>query len=534
GMKLVNLSIVAAATCLLATSAHALKTEDRVIKDNYQVEYTKAPGAVNSIGEMFTEGEVYGRLRSNMFWYDWENEDLTNSDLYKRTHDNNQWGMGGSLVYKTGFFNGFGATVGFYGTVPMVNENTVSNSAGTLTANYGKSGKDTYRTRADGTETSMGNFAEAYGEYKNGKTDVKVGRQGIDSIMLATNDTKMIPNTFEAAIVENKDIPDTTVRAGYITSQKLRDHQLFHSILAYDAGQTSIAVKGDKVNGNDDAGVHKGLTVYNIRAAGGDVDPEMVLLTASNKSIPNLKLDAEFVGINDFFNTVIAEANYKIKLNGDWSVTPGVRYLRQMDDGAGAIGGAALSGNVVAFNSSGNPDAAKRANARANYTNPDSVDGSIIMARIVAENGPLALQVGYSKIADDADIIAPWRGFPTGGYTRSMAQVDWIANTKNWAVKATYDFGKAGIIEGFKVAADYENMNFDEAKAYSSGFSDRNIFHVDMWKTFKEIPNTEFKFRFATVNADNLYSGTTPTLGTQATTDYASYDEYRFEINYLF
>ena len=77
-------------------------------------------------------------------------------------------------------------------------------------------------------------------------------------------------------------------------------------------------------------------------------------------------------------------------------------------------------------------------------------------------------------------------------------------------------------------------MNFDEAKAYSSGFSDRNIFHVDMWKTFKEIPNTEFKFRFATVNADNLYSGTTPTLGTQATTDYASYDEYRFEINYLF
>lgn len=67
-MKLVNLSIVAAATCLLATSAHALKTEDRVLKGNYQVEYTKTPGAVNSIGEMFTEGEVYGRIRSNSFF----------------------------------------------------------------------------------------------------------------------------------------------------------------------------------------------------------------------------------------------------------------------------------------------------------------------------------------------------------------------------------------------------------------------------------------------------------------------------------
>lgn len=66
-MKLVKLSMVVAATCLLATSAYALKTEDRVLKANYQVEYTKAPGSVNSFTEMFTEGEVYGRLSSNMF-----------------------------------------------------------------------------------------------------------------------------------------------------------------------------------------------------------------------------------------------------------------------------------------------------------------------------------------------------------------------------------------------------------------------------------------------------------------------------------
>lgn len=530
-MKLVKLSMVAAATCLLATSAYALKTEDRNVKDNYQVEYLKVPGEVNSIKEMFTEGEVYGRLRSNMFWWDWENEDLANADTWKKTHDNNMWGIGGSLVYKTGFLHGFGATVGFYGTVPMVNENVISNAGGTQTANYGKAGKDTYRTRQDGSEASIGVFAEAYGEYKNGKTDIKVGRQGIDSVMIATNDTKMVPNTFEAAVIENKDIPNTTVRAGYIMAQKLRDHQEFHSILAYDAGSTSTADKSRKIYENDDAGVHKGLTIYNIRNAGADVDPEMMLLTLSNKSIPNLKLDAEYVGINGFFNTVIAEANYQIGLGNGWTLTPGIRYLKQMDDGAGAIGGAALSGNVKAFTSGGAVDNTKRNDARANYTNPDSVDGSIIMARLVAANGPLELSAGYSKVSDDADIIAPWRGFPTGGYTRSMAQVDWIANTKNWAVKAVYDFGKAGLIEGFKVAADYENMNFDEAKAYSSALSDRSIFHVDMWKTFKALPNTEFKFRFATVNADNLYS-TAP--GVQSTTDYASYDEYRFEVNYLF
>jgi predicted porin len=196
-----------------------------------------------------------------------------------------------------------------------------------------------------------------------------------------------------------------------------------------------------------------------------------------------------------------------------------------MDDGAGAIGGAALSGKAATNANSGS------AAGRASYTNSASVDGSIFMARLVLADGPLELAVGYSQIADDADIIAPWRGFPTGGYTRSMAQVDWIANTRNWAVKVTYDFGKAGIVPGLKVAADYENMNFDDAKMSSgaSTFSDRTIFHVDAWQTFRALPNTEFKFRFATVNANPVTTKATP-----VTVDYASYNEYRFEINYLF
>lgn len=502
-MKLVKLSMVAAATCLLATSAQALKTEDRNVKDNYQVEYLKTPGAVNSIGEMFTEGDVYGRLRSNMFWWDWDNENAS-------VQDNNMWGLGGSLVYKTGYFHGFGATAGFYGTIPMHDDNL----GPTANTNYGKAGKDTYHTRPDGTEGAMGNFAEAYLEYKAGKTNVKVGRQGIDSMMIATNDTKMIPNTFEAAVIENKNIPDTTVRAGYIMSQKLRDHQTFHSVIAYNTDT-------NKVYGNDDAGVHKGLSTKNIRQKGEDTDPEMVLVTVENKSIQNLKLNAEYIGLSGFFNTVVAEANYQIKLNDSWTLTPGVRYLKQMDDGAGAIGGASLSGKAASLTNTN----AGTSGGRAVYSNPDSVDGSIFMARLVAASGPLELSAGYSKISDDADIIAPWRGFPTGGYTRSMAQVDWIANTKNWAVKAVYDFGKAGVVPGLKIAADYENMDFDDKKAATTGFTDRDIFHVDAWQTFKALPNTEFKFRFATVDAD-------PAVG--ATVDYNSYNEYRFEINYLF
>ena len=514
-MKLVNLSIAAAAACLFATSAHALKTEDRNLKANGQIEYLKAPGAVNSIGEMFKEGEFYGRIRSNMFWWDWENE----YHVPGGTADNNIWGLGGSLVYKTGFYKGFGATVGFYGTTPLTSDNIVPGT----TSNAGKAGKDAYHTRIDGTEGGIGVLAEAYGEYKNGKTDVKIGRQMIESIMLASNDTKMIPNTFEAAMIENKDIPSTTIAAGYVMSQKLRDHQTFHSILAYDSGITGTS-KVDKVNENDDSGVHKGLSLKNIASLKEDANPEMILLTLSNKSIPNLKLDGEYIAIDGFFSTAIAEANYQIGLPGSWTLTPGVRYLRQMDDGAGKIGGAAINGSL------GNDKSGAAYNtAAASYTDPKNADGSILMGRLVLANGPLSLMAGYSDVADKADIIAPWRGFPTGGYTRDMAQVNWIANTQSWMVKADYNFDKAGVIPGLIGAISYADMDFDDKKnlAKSSDFSDRSMVHIDLIQTLKSVPNTEFKFRFAAIDAE-------PSTKTGAPIDGESYNEYRFEINYLF
>jgi len=504
---------------MFATSAHALKTEDRVLKANGQIEYTKIPGAVNSVGEMFTEGELYGRIRSNMFYWDWDSE----FEAYGGTGDNKIWGAGGSLVYKTGFYNGFGATVGFYGTTSLTGDNLVANGcAADGCTNSGKAGKDSYRTRMDGTEANIGVFAEAYGEYKTGKTDIKVGRQIVESIMIASNDTKMVPNTFEGAVIENKDIPNTKVQVGYLVSQKLRDHQTFHSILAYDSGTGSSKVA--KVNQNDDSGVHKGLSLINMGRMGEDTTPGMILVTASNKSIPNLKLDGEYIAIDGFFSTAIAEANYQIGLPGGWTLTPGVRYLSQMDDGAGIMGGASITGAL------GNDKyATSSAAAKASYSDPRNADGSILMERLVLANGPFSLMAGYSKVSDDADIIAPWRGFPTGGYTRDMAQVNWIANTKSWMVKADYDFDKAGVIPGLIGALSYADMDFDETKNVSltSDLTDRSILHLDLIQTFKAIPNAEFKFRFATIDAENSKK-------TSLMIDKESYNEYRFEINYLF
>ena len=50
------------------------------------------------------------------------------------------------------------------------------------------------------------------------------------------------------------------------------------------------------------------------------------------------------------------------------------------------------------------------------YTDPDSLCGRLYAARIDIANGPLRMRLGYTKVSDDADLIAPWRGFPTGGF----------------------------------------------------------------------------------------------------------------------
>jgi len=489
---------VIAATCLVgATSAHALKTDKRDMKNNMSINYKVTPKAVDSVSEMFSEGVLYGRLRSNMFHWDWAN------DRPGKTADNSSWGVGGSLIYSTGYLNGFGATAGMYTTHTIETDNMTT--SGGVTFDAGKAGKDTY-SRATGSGSHIDVLALAYLEYKIAKSSVKVGRQIFESTLLRSNDTKMIPNTFEGLSIESKDVSDTKLRAAYFTRQKLRDHRDFHSVIAVDG-----------FNENDDAGKHKGMSVTNILAAGEDVEPNMLVATVENKSIKGLKLNLDGMYIDGFVSSAIAEVNYKINLGeSGWSLTPGARYIHQMDEGGGAIGGAALNGSLAGTTGSAN-----------GYDDAGSVDGGAWMARLKLAKGAGSITAGYSAINDDADIIAPWRGFPTGGYTRSMAQYNWEANTKSWMLKAGYDFGKAGMVEGLRGALDYAEMDYDDEKLAAGGLSktDRNIVHLDVFKTFKSAPNLELKLRAAMINADT-------TAGQAA--DYNSYNEYRFEVNYLF
>jgi predicted porin len=124
-------------------------------------------------------------------------------------------------------------------------------------------------------------------------------------------------------------------------------------------------------------------------------------------------------------------------------------------------------------------------------------------------------RLGYSQIEDKADIVAPWRGFPTGGFTRAMAQYNWYANTKTYMARVAYKFTPE-----FDVSLRYAIQDFDDDKANVQ--ADSNVWHLDT--VYKLTPNFYVKGRIGLVDADPDNTGKAD----------VSYNEYRLEFNYLF
>jgi hypothetical protein len=506
-MKLVRMSLVAMATIALTTTATADDTKPkRELKGNMMEVYNTLPRSADSITDAFANGVFYGRLRMNSFIWDWKDND---SDAFNKRGDNKAFGLGGSMIYKTAPFAGVSATAGlYYANSPFA---SLRDNAAEVGAT--KAGKDTfsrYNVSQSG-DWSMAVLAQAYLQYDVSKTSVKLGRQIFESFLTKSNDTKMIPNTFEGISVEVKELPDTKIRGAYFTAQKLRDHTTFHDVLTFNDGTSNW-------NNNDDSAVHKGISFANLRIAGKDTDNALIVADIQNKSIQNLQIDVTYGSVPGLISSLTGELNYQINIGDGMTLTPGVRYMQQMDNGAGKVGGASLSGKVTAANG-----------ALSGYKTGDSLDSSLAMARLVFKQGPLQAQVAYSAVADKGDIVAPWRGFPTGGYTRAMAQYNWRANTKTSEAEVKYDFGKAKIIPGFSAMVRYAMQDFDEAKQDSTAGglggvqADSNIVHMDFIQ--KVATGLEAKLRIGLVSADNrIKSGK----------DEDSYNEYRFELNYLF
>jgi len=107
-------------------------------------------------------------------------------------------------------------------------------------------------------------LGEAYMQLGFGESMLKVGRQEIETPFAQVDDIGMIPNTFESAIFENRDIDDTTIFLGQIQRMAGVDAQLVDEFTNVN-GSNHMQVLGVSYEGVKDLALS--AWYYNLKDA---------------------------------------------------------------------------------------------------------------------------------------------------------------------------------------------------------------------------------------------------------------------------
>ncbi len=149
---------------------------------------------------MFKDGKVSGQFREFSISREVDDTRPTLNNDYTRKANT----IGGYLKYETGTWNGLSLGAAAYATigVHLGNRANVNEVDPTLLGE--NNSNDVY-------------LGEAYLQYKNGNTIFKGGRQKLDTPMAGSDDARMLPNLFEAYVLSNTDVKDTTLVAAHVT-----------------------------------------------------------------------------------------------------------------------------------------------------------------------------------------------------------------------------------------------------------------------------------------------------------------------------
>ena len=148
-----------------------------------------------SFGDALKNGKFTAKLRA--FYFDRSfDEDVTgNPNATALT-------AGGIIKYESAAYYGFKFGLAHYSSTRLGNTFTRAEGAGTSI--LGRSGEN------------LAFLGEAYLQYDIGNTMFKVGRQQLATPLIQNHDLRILPSVYEAAIIRNKDIPDTMIEIGYV------------------------------------------------------------------------------------------------------------------------------------------------------------------------------------------------------------------------------------------------------------------------------------------------------------------------------
>lgn len=348
--------------------------------------------AASDLAGAFKEGKTSGQIRAMYI-----QNDLSSTANDAGTPDNSAFALGGKLGFETAPLYGISAGAVFYTSQDMGTKNSDSAKV------------EPYMFDQDKKSYSL--LGQAYVQGQFGKTTIKVGRQQIDTPLAGSDDIRVIPNLFEAALVINTDLPSTTLIGGYVARM---------------AGLDSLSDKPSRTQFQSMSRSALGQNVDNATHTVGDKG--VYVVAAINNSIKDLTLQAWEYRAVDVVNAVYLQADYKLGLAKDTALNLAAQYYNVQNIGK--------TKDLLAMT-------AATGNGKANY----DVYGA--KASLETSVG-LTPYVAYNKVSEQKDgvnggtfVFGAWGGYPEF----AIADEFWY-NSGNGA----NSFNGA---QSYKIGADY-------------------------------------------------------------------------------
>ncbi len=426
--------------------------------------------AAEDLSSMFSEGKASGQIREFSIVRTYKFSDPSKEGYTRKAN-----AVGGYLKFETADFKGLSLGTAFY----------------TTNGFYLDSPKTDY-TKVDPTLLGPNNdsysmIGEAYVQYKYANTTFKGGRQKLDTPLAGSDDARMLPNLFEAYLLINTDLPDTTIVAGQVTrfAQGTFGRVYNGGILAVTSGYSLVDTR-------DQVGSFVNMGTYAL--GDGKATDGVTVASVTYTGIPNLKVQLWDYYAHDILNAIYGELNYSMPSG---SVTPyvGAQFIKEDDVGdkfAGSVNGlyvGAKAGVKVA-----------NFNVYAAYSHTSENDAT--------------------DAATANAIITPWGGMPA--YTQGMVTRHmFLAGTKATKAAVSYDWKDFG--PKLSTAVYYTYFDMAQYNGYTYGDASEAGFDVIYYPSV--IKNLQVRFR----------GNFTNDFAVAQTTGYTTeWDEYRFILNYNF
>ncbi len=326
--------------------------------------------AAETLHDSIINGKISGDAR---IWYQTNDSDANRSIF---AAENSTFDAGLRLSYVTDSYKGFKAAVGFFAVDDIgAYENIANNS-------------QVGRVHGE-TKTYLG---EANLSYQFDNTTAKIGRMNIYSPLLNSDGWMIFPNNFEALLIKNTDISDTTITAAYVTEQRGRGDEKFQDEGFYNDGVAMIGAVNKSI-------ANTTLSAY-YYAADDDIDTRALYFEAKTK-VGIFDLGSQYIWISPDqanraeTNAIAAKVGTKI---GDFKVYTAYSYVGDGFWQAAKLSDGMAKTPLYTKTISGDGDIAGR---------PDTDTLAIAASTNPIENLNVMVRYAYSS-ANDTDDWSRW------------------------------------------------------------------------------------------------------------------------------